>query len=398
MVQTRSMAAGKAPKPGKIQKKSKRRPQKGNSTAQESLKDWLAQYPKQDWELLQTIRGWNMTFEPSQEDLIKRFEGKLFAPQIAPSEDFWSETRKEVIVKMVCDEAERLCKRKASPDIGLYINSEQVQEDEQIRVLAAKLIKDFKADKSSGTKQIRFLRLDSINKTRRYPEFIKEAKIIERNRVSILIQSPGSKSDLHTDVGQGGALSTGVKLWAFFPPTEKNMELMRQYYSLESQQGIKGVAKKEFWDTHALEHGVWLVQNAGELLYTPSEAPHAVFTFSWSILITAHVDTAVTFVRNLKHQRTELAFTGSENEDNIKRLYLCLHEITPEKVGKRLFLQLRDDVTQNWPGIEEVVKDRATRQEWREIVSALQKMFQGVMEEELPDCMALNRSRKRKRV
>lgn len=79
------------------------------------------------------------------------------------------------------------------------------------------------------------------------------------------------------------------------------MELMRQYYSIESNRNTKGVAKKESWDTHELEHGVWLFRNAGELLYTPSMAPHTVFTFTWSVLITAHVDTTVTFV-NAQHR------------------------------------------------------------------------------------------------
>jgi hypothetical protein len=76
----------------------------------------LAQYPEQDWELLQAMRKWNMTFELSHEELIKRFGAKLFVPHFTSPEDFWSESRKEVIVKMVCDGTERLCKRKASPD------------------------------------------------------------------------------------------------------------------------------------------------------------------------------------------------------------------------------------------------------------------------------------------
>ncbi|OWP01496.1 chaperone protein htpG [Marssonina coronariae] len=73
------------------------------------------------------------------------------------------------------------------------------------------------------------------------------------------------------------------------------MEIMRQYFLLESHQSAKTAPNATFWKHHRLEHGVWLVQNAGELLYTPSEAPHAVFTLTWSVLITAHVETAVTF-------------------------------------------------------------------------------------------------------
>ncbi|KAI1078529.1 hypothetical protein F5B20DRAFT_547349, partial [Whalleya microplaca] len=110
------------------------------------------------------------------------------------------------------------------------------------------------------------------------------------------------------DTGQGGALSFGVKLWAFFPPTEKNMELMRQYYLIETDTDSN--KQESFWIKNSLQDGVWLTQSPGELLYTPSAAPHAVFTFTWAPLITAHLDTAVTFVRNLRFLPTELAFSG----------------------------------------------------------------------------------------
>jgi hypothetical protein len=43
------------------------------------------------------------------------------------------------------------------------------------------------------------------------------------------------------------------------------------------------------------------------------------------------------------------------------------------------------------------VRDCATEEEWREIISALQKMFEGVVEEERPDCITLSTSRKRKK-
>ena len=68
-----------------------------------------------------------MTFEPSYEELIRLFEGKLFAPQIKAPEDFWSETRKEVIIKMVCAEIDRQCKRKAGPDVSFSVHQHSSQ-------------------------------------------------------------------------------------------------------------------------------------------------------------------------------------------------------------------------------------------------------------------------------
>jgi hypothetical protein len=170
------------------------------------------------------------------------------------------------------------------------------------------------------------------------------------------------------------------------------MEQMRQCYSLDSQESNKAREKGNFWHSHKLEEGVWLIQNAGELLFTPSIAPHAVFTLTWSVLITAHVETAVTFVRNLKHQRAELAFDGSENKGIFKRMYLCLHEITPARLGIRTFEQLRQQVGESWPGIEGIVREKASRQEWEEIVLALQKMFKTVERGQRPDCLALRKS------
>jgi len=272
-------------------------------------------------------------------------------------------------------------------------------DDTQVRILGTDFIKDFRnAGKSTVDRQIRSSTLKNINNARRYPEFVTEAKIIGRNSASILMQSPGSKSDLHTDVGQGGAFCTGTKLWAFFPPTESNMELMRQYYSFDNQPSTKSEAKKKFWDTHEFEHGVWITQNPGELLYTPSGTPHAVFTLSWSVLISAQVDTAVTFVRNLKYQQTELESMDADNVDSVKSIHLALRELTAEKIGRQLFVELRHWVKMYWPRVEERVKERATREEWREVVLAMGKLFEGVGAGGRPDCEALNVPlRKRKR-
>ena len=66
-------------------------------------------------------------------------------------------------------------------------------------------------------------------------------------------------------------------------------------------------------------------------------------------------------------------------------------------MGKGLFLELRNEVAKNWPKVEQVVRDRATKQEWKKVVSAIQKMFQDVAEEERPNFVALAESRKRKR-
>ena len=103
---------------------------------------------------------------------------------------------------------------------------------------------------------------------------------------------------------------------------------------------------------------------------------------------TAHVDTAVTFVRNLKWQATELEF---DDIADIERIYRCLNEITTEKVGKALFSLLCDEVVENWAKVENVVQEKATAAEGREVKFALQRMFEDVRDEDLPDFKALRK-------
>lgn len=121
--QTRSMAtAASLPKPEPVEKKLRDEiTPRERFLSQQALKRWIARYPPQSWELLRVMEGWNMIFEPSNEELIERFKGKLFAPQRLPPEDFWSEPNAPIIAKMACDNAERLCKRKAYPDVSFHL-------------------------------------------------------------------------------------------------------------------------------------------------------------------------------------------------------------------------------------------------------------------------------------
>lgn len=79
---------------------------------------------------------------------------------------------------------------------------------------------------------------------------------------------------------------------------------MNRYYALEPHLDSESLpdaddehTKNQFWDHIELEQGVWLTQQPGVLLQAPSEAPHAVYTFTWALLMTAHIEIAVTFVR-----------------------------------------------------------------------------------------------------
>ncbi|KAI0001555.1 hypothetical protein F4779DRAFT_604210 [Xylariaceae sp. FL0662B] len=321
-----------------------------------NLDDWLKQHEHQIWDHLEVMKSWNMTFEPSQEELFRRFGGELYAPHFRAPGDFWSKTDKEEISKRICSEVLRVCKNEEEPHFGLHINDEYFPDGDGKVAETLSLLDDFKANEPRHACQIRNLRVPRINSLRKYPEFLKDAHIIDKNSATILLQSPGSMSPLHTDWEMGGALSFGTKLWAFFPPTARNMELMRQFYVASTD--IEGNKAEEFWLTHALEDGVWLTQSPGELLYTPASTPHAVFTFSWAPFITTHVDTALTFVRNIRFLPTDLAFTGSDDMD---RIYLLLNKITPQLVGKRRFAELQRGVAESWPRVKKAVGDSRSR-------------------------------------
>lgn len=188
--------------------------------------------------------------------------------------------------------------------------------------------------------------------------------------------------DLDTDVTQGGALIHGTKLWAFFPPIATNMSLMRRFFRLpdngnytDTQPALLQAHQTQFWrvPAHQLEHGVWLTHNPGELLYTPSVAPHAVFTLEPTTLVTVHVETAATFAANVRWLGTELACAPAGAVERVAR---CLAKITKERVGAAGLGRLRAEIVDGWAEVKGEVRAKATAREWGMVKLALEQLLE----------------------
>lgn len=143
--------------------------------------------------------------------------------------------------------------------------AKRIEEESQVRTLARKMVDHLlQADRHRSDDhfvgQIRPIPVPALDNFRRYPTFVEDARIVERNRVTTWIQSPGSQRGVHTvtcmryihiymtDETQGGR--------PLLPDTRRPLDGNRRRSLLGGRGG------------NQLERGIWLVQeDAGEVIH-----------------------------------------------------------------------------------------------------------------------------------
>ncbi|KAF2490003.1 hypothetical protein BU16DRAFT_567102 [Lophium mytilinum] len=137
--------------------------------------------------------------------------------------------------------------------------------------------------------------------------FAAEKGVLRRTEVTVNIGPYLSFVDLHHDDAHGTqTLTSGRKLWLFFPPTETNLSALRKAYqtSFYGAEGASRDTKAQRFlarisgkyptddtpgrankDSPTLSNGIAIIQTANTNMWIPPFCPHAVFTLQSSVLV-----------------------------------------------------------------------------------------------------------------
>ncbi|KAF2806369.1 uncharacterized protein BDZ99DRAFT_523821 [Mytilinidion resinicola] len=139
------------------------------------------------------------------------------------------------------------------------------------------------------------------------PIFATEKGVLRRTEVTVNIGPYLSFVDLHHDDAHGTqTLTSGRKLWLFFPPTETNLSALCTAYQASfhntkgSSRGAQGerylaalsgiypadnAIQRASTDSPKLSNGIAVIQTANTNMWIPPFCPHAVFTLQSSVLV-----------------------------------------------------------------------------------------------------------------
>jgi hypothetical protein len=175
------------------------------------------------------------------------------------------------------------------------------------------------------------------------PLFAVEKDVLRRTFLTANIGSYGSFMDLHHDDAHGTqTLTSGRKLWFFFPPTPSNLAALRLSYIsvtnsgasvsavtspgrrfLEASSGkyshldaiprnLKGKASQV--DPPKLSSGIALVQTVNTNIWVPPFCPHAVFTLQSSVLVGRELYLARTLSQRIEQVDLFNAYEACERD------------------------------------------------------------------------------------